>query len=25
LKLNPEGLQAWLRDPDTAAAKSVSR
>jgi len=25
LKLNPEGLQAWLRDPDRAAAKSVSR
>ena len=25
LKLNPEGLQEWLRDPDTAAAKSVSR
>jgi hypothetical protein len=25
LKLNPEGLQAWLRDPDAAAAKSVSR
>jgi hypothetical protein len=25
LKLNPEGLQAWLRDPDTAAARSVSR
>jgi hypothetical protein len=25
LKVSPEGLQAWLRDPDTAAAKSVSR
>jgi hypothetical protein len=25
LKLNPEGLQAWLRDPDASAVRSVSR
>jgi hypothetical protein len=25
LKLNPEAMQGWLRDPDAAAVRSVSR
>ena len=25
LKLNPEALQVWLREPDAAAVRNVSR